>query len=125
MTDKELKRLNRAELLELLLEQSEEIVRLREMIAEKDRQLADKDLKISKAGSIATASLSLSGVFESVQKAADLYLENVKRICSDAAAEAGRADAWNAFLENQTDGVGTAAGPDRDIEPEKTEGTGI
>ncbi|MCC9890778.1 hypothetical protein HK150_04705, partial [Streptococcus agalactiae] len=56
---------------QLLIEKQEkEIQQLKEA-------LDDKKIKISKAGSIAEASLMLSGIFETAQLAADTYLENV------------------------------------------------
>ncbi len=40
----------------------------------------DRKIKLREAGSIAEASLRLSGIYEAAQKAADLYLENVERM---------------------------------------------
>lgn len=75
---KELRKLKRAELLEIMLAQSEEIDRLRKELAQKDAQLADRTIAIKESGSIAEASLKLTKVFEEAQKAADLYLANVR-----------------------------------------------
>lgn len=85
MTDKELKKLTRIELLELLLEQSKEVERLQEELADVKAKLHDKNILIENAGSIAEAALKLNGVFESAQAAAEQYIENVKRMggCSD------------------------------------------
>ncbi len=79
MTDKELKKLTRAELLEMLLVQSREKQRLEEELQEVKGKLDEKEIKIAESGSIAEAALKLSGIFEAAQKAADQYLENVKR----------------------------------------------
>ncbi len=79
MTDKELKKLSRAELLEMLLIQSREKQHLEEELQEVKGKLEEKEIRIAEAGSIAEAALRLSGVFEAAQKAADQYLENVKR----------------------------------------------
>lgn len=81
MTDKELKKLTRIELLELLLEQSREVERLREELAGVKEKLNDKNILIESSGSVAEAALKLNGVFEAAQAAAEQYLENVKRIC--------------------------------------------
>lgn len=78
MTDKELKKLSRAELLEMLIEQSKEVASLKQQLQEANEKLEDKKIKIENAGSIAEAALQLSGVFEAAQKAADLYLGNIK-----------------------------------------------
>ena len=72
MTDQELKKLNRAELLKLLLDQSRENEELR-------RQLADRKIQIENAGSIAEAALQLNGVFQAAQAACDQYTESVKK----------------------------------------------
>ena len=76
-TDRDLKRLTRAELLELLLEQSKEIDRLRDELDAANRQLDERQIVIDRAGSIAEAALQLSGIFEAAQKAADDYLYNI------------------------------------------------
>ena len=80
MTNKELKRLTRAELLEMLLIQSREKQRLEEELGEARKALEKRELMVAEAGSIAEASLRLNQVFEAAQKAADQYLENVKRV---------------------------------------------
>ena len=76
---KDLRRLTRRELLELLVEQGQELERIRD---ERDRlktELENREIKIANAGSIAEAALSLSGIFEAAQKAADEYLTNVRQ----------------------------------------------
>lgn len=78
MTEKELLKLNKSELLEIMLAQSREIDSLREQLAEAKAKLEDRRITIEKAGSLAEASLQLTKIFEEAQKAADLYLDNVK-----------------------------------------------
>ena len=78
MTDKELRRLTRAELLEILLSQGKEIERLERELQIAQSKLQDKELLMSKSGSIAEASLRLNGVFEAAQRAAEQYLTNIK-----------------------------------------------
>ena len=85
MTDQELRKLSRADLLELLLEQSKENERLREQLRQAEERLADRKIEIETAGSIAQAALQLNGVFEAAQKAADQYLENIQRLAEEAA----------------------------------------
>lgn len=77
MTDKEFKKLSRSELIEIIyqLQKSEQM-----MIEENEtlrEQLKFKELKISKAGSIAEAVLELNQIFTLAQKAADEYLEQI------------------------------------------------
>lgn len=76
---KNLSKLKRAELLEIILAQSEEIERLRAELAQKNAELESKRIAIAESGSIAEASLKLTRVFEEAQKAADLYVANVRR----------------------------------------------
>ena len=78
MTDRELQKLERVELLQLLVEQSRELDALRRELEETKKQLADRELHMQEAGSIAEASMQLNGVFEAAQRAADQYLESIR-----------------------------------------------
>lgn len=78
MTDRELQKLKRVELLQLLVEQSRELDALRRELEETKKQLADRELHMREAGSIAEASMQLNGVFEAAQRAADQYLESIR-----------------------------------------------
>lgn len=80
MTDRELRRLKRAELLEMLLAQSRETEALKAELAQAKKQLAERTIKIDKAGSIAEAALQVSGIFETAQKAAEQYLLSVEAL---------------------------------------------
>ena len=87
MKEKLIKKMNREELLELLIQYSEEkeelelrIARLEEKLAEAQKKLEARAIAIDQAGSIAEAALKLNGVFEAAQKAADQYLENVRQV---------------------------------------------
>lgn len=77
MTDKELRKLGRRELLEILLDQSREVARLQQELEEANEKLADRRIVLDNSGSIAEAALKLSGIFEAAQKAADQYLESL------------------------------------------------
>ena len=79
MTEKELLKLKKSELLEIMLAPSKEIDSLREQLAEAEEKLASRRIAIKESGSIAEASLKLTQIFEEAQKAADLYVDNVKR----------------------------------------------
>ena len=79
MEDKTLRQLNRQELIELLLEQKKRNDALEAELEEVKKQLEDRDILISESGSIAEAALKLSGIFEDAQKAADMYLSNIRR----------------------------------------------
>lgn len=80
MDEKELRKLNRKELLEILLEVTEENERLKEEIILLKKNLRSKTMMIENAGSLAEASLKISKVFERVQLAADIYLRNIKQM---------------------------------------------
>lgn len=77
MTDKELKKLSRAELLELLLEQTRRVEFLEDELTKKNMELENKRLAVEEAGNIAEAALKINGVFEAAQRAAEQYLFNV------------------------------------------------
>lgn len=80
MTDKEVHKLKRAELLEILVEQKKEIARLKKRLKAAEEKLESRDILIRQAGSIAEASLQLNHIFEDAQNAADQYLENIRRL---------------------------------------------
>lgn len=95
MTDKELRRLSRRELLEMLIAQTEKNEKLKAQLEQYENQLQDRKIAIDQAGSLAEASLKLNGIFEAAEQAAQQYLENIQclsarqeTICSDIQAKA-------------------------------------
>ena len=78
MTEKKLRWLSRTDLLELLLAQRRENEQLRCVLDQTQAQLADRTIKIDKAGSIAEASLQLSGIFNAAQDSCQYYLDNIR-----------------------------------------------
>ena len=80
MTDKELRRLSRTDLLEMLLEQSKEVERLQQELAEARQQLEERRIMTEEAGSIAEAALRINRVFEAAQAAADQNPQTVRRM---------------------------------------------
>lgn len=80
MTDKELKRLSRADLMELLLRQGRENQQLRQELEQAREELADRRIRLEEAGSIAQASLAIHGVMEAAQAAADDYVQAVEAL---------------------------------------------
>lgn len=83
MKDKALKRLNRAELLEMLLAQVEENEQLKKHLAELQAQLENRQILIQDAGSIAEAAIQINNVFQTADAAATQYLENVQRLSGE------------------------------------------
>ena len=80
MTERELRKLSRTDLMELLLAQQKENERLRGELEEAQARLADRTIQINEAGSLAEASMRLSGVFEAAQDACQYYMENIRQI---------------------------------------------
>ena len=78
MTDKEFKRLNRSQLIEIIYQLQ---IRQEELTADNERllkELEDKRLRLSKAGNIAEAALEIHNVMRNVQDAADHYQEEMQ-----------------------------------------------
>ncbi len=88
--NKDVRKLNRRELLELLVEQSKRIDRQSEEIASLKEQLEKKELTISRSGSLAEAAVNLSGFFEAADKAVETYAASVKATCDSQKAECAR-----------------------------------
>mgnify|MGYP003562386176 FL=1 len=84
MNEKDFRKLKRLELYEIVLAQAEEIDDLRAQLEKKKKELENKRIDIQRSGSIAEASLKLIKIFEEAQKAADLYLSNIKKETGDA-----------------------------------------
>ena len=94
MTDKELKKLKRSDLLRLLVEQSRQMEAMKAEAADREAalceenrqlkaQLEDRTLKVENAGSLAEACLTVNGVMGAAQLAADQYLENIRSRTED------------------------------------------
>lgn len=97
MTDRELRKLSRRDLLELLVSQGRERDALQAELEKTKIELQDRQLHIEQAGSIAEAALQLNGVFDAAQAAAGQYLENIRQrseqieeICSKREEECRR-----------------------------------
>lgn len=78
MTDKELRRLKRRDLLELLLEKTEENEKLTAELAEAKKQLDQRQLAVANAGSLAEAAVSINGMLLAADETARQYLENLR-----------------------------------------------
>lgn len=86
MTEKELKKLSRLELLEMLISQMQENEKLQKQLDEINNKLLNQDIMKEKAGSIAEAALQLNDVFVAADKAAAQYLENIRKISENQEA---------------------------------------
>ena len=82
-TEPDLSKLKKHDLLEIMLAQSKEIDSLRERVAELEAQLESREFEFSKIGSIAEASLAVTNIFKEAEKAAVIYIENIRRRCEE------------------------------------------
>ena len=77
MTDKELKRLNRTELLQLLMTQVRETEQLQAKVRELTEQIQKHEITCQNAGTLAEAALALNGVFQAADEAAQKYVQEM------------------------------------------------
>lgn len=90
MTEKDLKKLNRYQLLELLIIQTKRVEKLQKLLEDSEKQLKEQNIKISSLGNIAEASMQVHGVFQAAQDAADTYLNKAKRHAEEIEQDAIR-----------------------------------
>ncbi len=80
MTERELKRLSRANLLDMLIDQSMELQKAKKQLRAVREELGKREIALKNSGSIAEASLKLNGVFEAAQASCEQYLENIRSL---------------------------------------------
>jgi cell division septum initiation protein DivIVA len=90
MTDKEFKRLNRAQLIEIIYRLQLQVDELTEQKQALESALEDRRLRIHNAGNIAEAALELNNCFLSAQNAADQYLNEIRVLHAEAEEERQR-----------------------------------
>ncbi len=73
-----LSKLKKKELLKIMVAQGEEIDALRKENEELKEKLEERNLDFDHIGSIAEASLAVTDIFKEAEKAALVYLENVR-----------------------------------------------
>ncbi len=78
MTGKEMKKLRRDELLQMLIEQTQKGDALEEELALAQAKLEEREIILQKAGTMAEAALRLNAVFQAADEAAAQYLENIR-----------------------------------------------
>ena len=88
MTDKEFKRLNRVELIEIIYQLKKNEANLIAENTELKKQLADRAVKIANAGSIAEATVALTNIFSVAQQTADNYLRSIYEMGATAEQQA-------------------------------------
>ena len=87
MTDQELRRLSRADLIDIIYTLQQQKEQAEQQLAQAQAQLQDRQLRLASAGSIAEAALSLNGVFDAAQAAADQYLQAVRTSAAETQAQ--------------------------------------
>lgn len=80
MESKELKKMSRKDMLVILLEQTKRIRELEDELEKANEKLESKKVVFKNAGSLADAALQLSGIFNTAQEAATIYLSNIKEL---------------------------------------------
>ena len=90
MTDKEFKRLGKAQLIEIIYQLQLELDKVNEEKKVLENELADKRLRLNNAGNIADAALEINNCFRSAQNAAEQYLDEIKAMREETEAECQR-----------------------------------
>lgn len=101
MTEAELRKMSRGELLQMLVLQSEETAHLKKRISELEAEAEKREILVNRAGSIAEAALRLNGVFEAADRAVEQYKQNTYRLSRDqeAVLKARRAEVEQKAME--------------------------
>ena len=90
MISKELKRLSRRELVDIIYQLKKNEQEMQEEIESLKTELRDKRIRISTAGSIADAAISVTNVFSTAQLTADIYLREISCMREDADRECAK-----------------------------------
>lgn len=90
MTDKEFKRLGRAQLIEIIYRLQLELDKANEEKQQLANELADKRIRLQSAGNIANAALEINNCLQSAQNAAEQYLNEIKVMREETEAERQR-----------------------------------
>lgn len=96
MTDKEFKRLSRAQLIDIIYQLQLQVDELEERNQSLEKALEDKRLRIENAGNIAQAALEINDCFRSAQNAAEQYLTEIKTMYAEIDVQRQKIldDAW-------------------------------
>ena len=78
MTDKEFKRLNRSQLIDIIYQLQVKQKELEDENLKLKEELADKRIRMGQAGNIAEAALAIHNVMQAAQDAAAQYLEEIR-----------------------------------------------
>ena len=84
MDDRELHKLRRTDMLELMISLSEENEALRERMELQKGQLDDRTARLRDVEAIADVALKVNEIFEAAQDTADSYLESMRQLNDEA-----------------------------------------
>ena len=90
MINKELKKLGRKELVDIIYQMKKNEQEMQAEISTLKEELQEKRLKLSQVGSIAEASVSITDVFSTAQKTADLYLQEIACMKDEAEKDSAK-----------------------------------
>ena len=79
MAEKDLKRLSRGELVEIIYQLKTKEEQLLAENAELKRKLEEREIKIENVGSLAEAALVLSDIFSAAEESVAMYVDEIKR----------------------------------------------
>ena len=85
MLHKELKKLSRRELIEVIYQLKQSEQKLLEQVAALEEELQERRIRIDAAGSIAEAAVDITNIFGAAQITADLYLREIAAMKEEAA----------------------------------------
>ncbi len=84
MADRDLKRLSRADLVDIIYEQQKQLEALQLKVLQLEELQKNRSVCMESAGSIAEAALQLNDVFAAAQAAADQYLTSVQSASTES-----------------------------------------
>lgn len=90
MINKELKRLSRRELVDIIYQMKKNEQEMQDKITALENEIKDKRIRISQAGSIADAAVNVTNVFSAAQVTADMYLSEIASMKKDTEAECAK-----------------------------------
>jgi cell division septum initiation protein DivIVA len=88
--NKELKKLSRRELVDLIYQLKKNEQQLQEQIEALEAALNEKRIRISDAGSIAEAAADITDIFSTAQTTADLYLQEIEHMKKNTEKECAK-----------------------------------
>ena len=87
MIGKDLKKLSRRELVDIIYQMKKNEEEMQKQIDSLQEELKNKRIKVASAGTLADAAVDISQLLNATQTTADLYLEEIAWMKSEAEAE--------------------------------------